>query len=139
MTARPRLWFPLLAIAALASSCAATSNSISGTISMPPALQAKMGESDALYIVARTPNGGPRPLAVQRMVGMTFPVRYTITQEDVLMPGELLQGRVELQAIIRRSGVVSLEVPGDMSGTCQQNPVPVGDQHADLTIDQLDH
>lgn len=139
MTFRPRNWFLLLGLTALLAGCAETSNNISGTISMPAALQSKLGESDALYIVARKANGGPRPLAVQRMVGMTFPVHYTLSQEDVLMPGELLQGKVEMQAIIRRSGVVSLQVPGDMSGSCARNPVAVGDQHADLTIDHLDH
>jgi cytochrome c-type biogenesis protein CcmH len=110
--------------------------SISGTISMDPKLQQTLGASDTLFIVAKPKEAGGPPLAVQKIVGMKFPLDYKFTQEDVLRPGTALQGEVTVSAVIRKSGFVGMNTPGDMEGAYAK-PVSVGTQHVDFAIDQV--
>lgn len=110
--------------------------SISGTISMDPKLQQTLGASDTLFIVAKPKDGGGPPLAVQKIVGMKFPLDYKFTQEDVLRPGMALQGDVNISAVIRKSGFVGMNTPGDMEGAYTQ-PVSVGTKHVDFAIDKV--
>lgn len=110
---------------------------VSGTITMPEAMQAKLGESDTLFIVAR-PVGqqeGP-PLAVKRMVGVRFPVAYTFDQQDVLQPTQTLAGELTIKASIHKSGLANVRVPGDMEGE-PARPVKVGEKDADFAIDRV--
>jgi cytochrome c-type biogenesis protein CcmH len=111
-------------------------SSVSGTISMTPELQKTLGASDTLFIVAKPKGGGGPPLAVQRIVGMKFPLDYTFTQEDVIRPGIPFQGEVTVSAVIRKSGFVGMNTPGDMEGAYAK-PVSVGTQHVDFAIDQV--
>lgn len=127
-----------LLLAASLSACAAEdAQRISGTIQMDAKLQQHLGASDTLFIVARKSDeaGGP-PLAVKRTVGATFPFEYQFAQEDVLRPGTPLSGPVTITAQIRKSGVVGVSVPGDMSGSYPK-PVPVGAKDVNFSIDKM--
>lgn len=129
----------LATLALLTAACDdAGSDAVSGTISMPPALQAKMGASDTLFIVARPAGvtGGP-PLAVLKEVGMKFPLAYTLGQEDVMMPGRFFKGKVEIQAVLRKSGIATLPVPGDLRGV-HAGAVEPGAKHVDIDLSQPD-
>jgi cytochrome c-type biogenesis protein CcmH len=127
----------LIAALLLLTGCAdASGPAISGTISMKPELQEKLGASDTLFIVAKPKEGGGPPLAVQRIVGATYPLEYKFTQEDVLRPGTPLQGTVTVSALVRKSGVVTVVNPGDLSGRYAQ-PVEVGADHVDFAIDDV--
>ena len=111
--------------------------SVSGTISLAPEHQKVLGASDTLFVIAR-PKGaeqGP-PMAVLRIVGMKFPVKYTITQEDVLQPNTPFQGEMTVQAFIKKSGFVGMSTPGDMEGAYDQ-PVSVGATNVDFAIDTI--
>ena len=114
------------------------SHAVSGTITLSAERMAKMGASDTLFILARPAgeNGGP-PLAVLKMVGMKFPLHYELGQEDVLMPGKFFTGKVEVQAVLRRSGIATLSVPGDVRGA-HAKPVEPGAKDADIVLDQPD-
>ena len=128
----------LITILGLTACDGAGSDSVSGTISMPPALQKTLGASDTLFITARPAGqvGGP-PLAVLKEVGMKFPLAYTIGQEDVMIPGRFFTGKVEVQALIRKSGIVTVPVPGDMRGAVGK-PVDAGSKGVDFVMDQAD-
>ena len=112
------------------------SPTISGTITVDPALIDTLSPQDRLFIIARPAEGGP-PLAVQRIVAPQFPLKYWLTQEDVMIPGVVFQGSVNMIARIDKDGKVGTPQPGDMEGTFPGNPVQVGDQHIDMIIDKV--
>ncbi|RMF86260.1 MAG: hypothetical protein D6736_15565 [Nitrospinota bacterium] len=109
---------------------------ISGTITVDPALIDKLSPQDRLFIIARQTNGGP-PLAVQRIVAPQFPLRYWLTQEDVMMPGMAFQGSVNIVARIDKDGKVGPPQPGDMEGVFPGNPTQVGKAQVDIVINKL--
>ena len=123
---------------ALAGCDDAGGKTVSGTIAMSPALQAKLGASDALFIIARRADapGGP-PLAVKKIIGMKFPLDYSFAQEDVMMPGTPFDGKVNIVARIRKSGNAMTAMPGDMEGSYPKNPVSVGSKGIDFAIDRM--
>jgi hypothetical protein len=132
----------LAALAAIAISSAGcddgSAHAVSGTITLPPERVAKLGASDTLFILAR-PAGqqaGP-PLAVLKMVGMKFPLHYELGQEDVLMPGKFFTGQVQVQAVLRKSGIATLPVPGDVRGAYGK-PVEPGAKNVDIALDTPD-
>jgi hypothetical protein len=88
---------------------------VQGTIRVAPGAERPIGGSETLFITARPAGakGGP-PLAVLKVVGMTFPTTYRIGQEDVVMPGSWFRGKVEIRAVLRRSGFVSAPAKGDL-------------------------
>lgn len=131
--------FPVwLAAAAVLAACDAPQGpTLSGTVTMPEDLQAKLGESDTLFIIAR-PAGqteGP-PLAVKRFVGARFPLSYTFDQKDVIQPTQTLAGEVVVKASIHKSGLANIRVAGDMEGEFGK-PVKVGAQDVDFAIDRV--
>jgi hypothetical protein len=128
---------PILALALLGCD-ALGNNAVSGTISLPAERQAKLGASDTLFIVARPAGeaGGP-PLAVLKIVGMRFPLQYSLGQEDVLMPGKFFTGKVEVQALLRKSGMVNVPAPGDVRGA-HAGAVEPGAAGVDIVLDQVD-
>ena len=109
---------------------------ISGTITMAPELQQTLGASDTLFIVAKPKDAGGPPLAVQKIVGMKFPLDYKFTQEDVLRPGTTFQGEMTVSAVVRKSGFVGMNTPGDMEGGFAK-PVSVGAKGVDFAIDKV--
>lgn len=128
-----------LATLLLVSGCdAPDANAVSGTITLAPDRAARLGASDTLFIIARPAGqaGGP-PLAVLKLMGMKFPLHYAIGQEDVLMPGKFFTGKVEVQALIRKSGMVNVAVPGDVRGAYTK-PVEPGAKNVDIALDQAD-
>jgi len=90
---------------------------VRGTVRLAPAVQAKIGGSDALFVIAREAGkqGGP-PLAVIKMVGMSFPAEYRLSQEDVMMPGAWFRGKLEIKATLRKSGFVGMPTKHDLAG-----------------------
>ena len=113
-------------------------SAVSGTITLAPERVAKLGASDTLFILARPadqPNGPP--LAVLKMVGMKFPLKYELGQEDVLMPGKFFAGKVQVQAVLRKSGIATLPVPGDVRGVHGQAVEP-GAKDVDIALDTPD-
>lgn len=110
--------------------------SISGTITVDPALVSHITDRDRLFIIARRVEGGP-PLAVQRIVEPRFPLKYWLTQEDVMMPGTAFTGEAVVVARIDKDGRAGPPQPGDLEGVFKGNPVLVGSQGVDIVIDKL--
>jgi cytochrome c-type biogenesis protein CcmH len=109
---------------------------LSGTIYIEPSLASKVNRSDRLFIIARRPEGGP-PLAVQKIVNPEFPLKYWLSQEDVMIPGVEFTGEVTVIARIDKDGQAGPPQPGDLEGSWKGTPVKVGDQKVDILIDKL--
>lgn len=107
---------------------------VQGTIRFAPGSERTIGGSDALFITARPAGsqGGP-PLAVLKMVGVKPPVAYRIGQDDVVMPGTWFRGKIEVRAVLRKSGFVGAPVKGDMDSP-PAGPVEPGARGVDLEL-----
>lgn len=130
-----------LLILALASCSSGEGNkskklTISGTITVDPALASKIAPNDRLFIIARRPEGGP-PLAVQKIASPEFPLKYWLTQDDVMIPGAEFKGEALIIVRIDKDGQAGPPQPNDLEGTFQGNPVQVGDQNVDIVIDKF--
>jgi cytochrome c-type biogenesis protein CcmH len=109
---------------------------ISGTIFIDPKLAEKASPTAILYIVARPP-GVRAPVAVERMVNVTFPVNYRLASQHLMGPSGPYQGKVEITARLDKDGFAGPPQPGDIEGTYPKNPVSFGQTRVDITLDKL--
>ena len=128
------------------------SASISGQITISPSLASKIGPSDILYVVALpheepeivTPpliNSNPIrpkriPIAVQKISPIRFPMKYQLSQKDVLFPETHFEGAIDLIAKIKKDEDLTLDQKGDLEGSYKKNPAAVGANHVDMVIDR---
>jgi len=120
------------------SATAPMGQAISGTITIDPKLKANLDPSAALFIIAR-PAGGPGgpPLAVKKIDKPTFPMSYTLGQENVMMQGTPFTGKINITVRLDKDGNPTTRGAGDLTGDYKKNPVEVGAKNADIVIDQL--
>lgn len=132
-----RTFFALSLVVGLAGCDDVHGPTISGTITMSAELQNQLGESDTLYILAMPTTAGAPPVAVKRMVGVKFPLDYTFDAQDAIDQTRPFEGEVNVMARIKKSGIASISVPGDMEGAYPRNPVKVGAKDIDFAIDKV--
>lgn len=109
-------------------------HTVQGTIRFAPGAERVLGGSDALFITARPAGGkGGPPLAVLKMVGVKLPVAYRIGQDDVVMPGTWFRGKLEVRAVLRKSGFVGAPMKGDLDSALSP-PVEPGAKGVDLEL-----
>jgi cytochrome c-type biogenesis protein CcmH len=115
-----------------------SSAQISGKITIDPKLKASIDSNAALFIIARPAGaaGGP-PLAVKKINRPTFPLDFTLSQENVMMQGMPFTGKINLTVRLDKDGNAVTRTPGDMTGEYKKNPVEVGTKNVDVLIDQL--
>lgn len=142
MTKRVRTsWGVVCASVLLSLSLAAgaiAAETISGTVTIDPALAKQVTPTDVLFITARVPAAGGTPgrmVAAKRMDSLKFPLKYTLTPQDVMMGGPF-QGKVNITARVKKSGSAGPPEPGDLEGQYAKNPATVGDQHVDILINK---
>ncbi|MFZ2649130.1 MAG: hypothetical protein WA210_03390 [Burkholderiaceae bacterium] len=110
--------------------------SVSGTVTLNPALAAKAGPDDTLFIFARAAEGSRMPLAVLRKRVRDLPVRFTLDDSLAMSPAAKLSGAPNLivGARISKSGG-AIPAPGDLVG--QVGPVPLGSSGLGIEIGEL--
>ena len=117
---------------------ASSSAAITGTIMLDPKLKAKIDPSAALFIIARPAGGaGGPPLAVKKLDKPVFPLRYSLSQENVMMPGAPFSGRLNLTVRLDKDGNPVTRGSGDVTGEFKNNPVQVGANDVDIVLDQM--
>ncbi|HYN15195.1 MAG TPA: hypothetical protein VES66_05325 [Terriglobales bacterium] len=73
--------------------------SISGTISLDPALKDKVGKAPLLMIIASTSSNPSKPaLVVKREADASFPYNYKLTAEDITLVGSSFEGKMYVAA-----------------------------------------
>jgi cytochrome c-type biogenesis protein CcmH len=120
------------------AAASSSSAQISGKITIDPKLKANLDANAALFIIARPAagTGGP-PLAVKKIDHPTFPLDYTLSQENVMMQGMPFTGKINLTVRLDKDGNPVTRTPGDLTGDYKKNPVEVGTKNVDVVIDQL--
>lgn len=121
--------YGLIGLLAVAAACLSGCDSggaqeVAGVVRLAPGTEFQVQESDALFITARAPGAEGPPLAVVKMLGVKFPVKYTIGQDDVMIPGTWFRGPVEVRATLRRSGFINIPTPVDLAGQTRDPVVP---------------
>jgi cytochrome c-type biogenesis protein CcmH len=110
---------------------------VSGTVRLAPALQARVGPDDAVFLFARAADsGGPRmPLAVLRRQVKDLPMTFTLDDSLAMSPAATLSGatRVALVARISKGGGATAQA-GDLQG--QTAPIAVGASGVSIEINE---
>lgn len=73
-------------------------------VTLSPDLDSQLPGSAVLYVFARAPGGPGMPLAVKRIPRPAFPVLVSLSDQDVLQPGNSLAGQLQISARLSMSG-----------------------------------
>lgn len=87
------------------------SQPIRGTVRLAPGARSDGGGT--LFVIARGAGAGP-PLAVKRVPSPTFPARFEIGPQDVMMSGRPFNGPIRLSARLDRDGNPMTREPGGL-------------------------
>ncbi len=103
--------------AASATAAAAPGTSVSGTVTLAPALAAKARPDDTVFIFARAAEGLRMPLAILRKRVKDLPLTFTLDDSMAMSPSARLSSvpRVVVGARISASGLATAQ-PGDLQG-----------------------
>ena len=106
---------------------------IRGVVRVAPKLKEKAKGKAAIFIIARGKQPGP-PLAVMRILSPTFPLEFTMSEQNVMLQGAAFAGEVSLIAKLDGDGKVGTQ-PGDIFGGAR-GPVQVGAQGVEIVLSQ---
>ena len=122
---------PMSVAAAPRASGAAAS--VSGTVTLSPALAGKAGPTDTVFIFARAAQGPRMPLAVLRAQVKDLPLKYSLDDGMAMAPTARISGaaQVIVGARISKSDN-AIPQPGDLSG--ESAPVAPGASGVAITI-----
>ncbi|MDQ6627162.1 MAG: hypothetical protein M3Z29_01730 [Pseudomonadota bacterium] len=118
------------------ASTAAAGSSVSGTVTLAPALAGQVAPTDTVFVFARAAGGGRMPLAVRRATVADLPLSFRLDDSMAMAPGATLSGaaQVIVGARISKSGN-AIARAGDFSG--EAAPVAPGATGLRIRIDSL--
>ncbi|MFQ5456965.1 MAG: hypothetical protein ACE5FC_00720 [Myxococcota bacterium] len=88
-----------------------------------------------LYIIAKmAKNAKAPPMAVQRINAPTFPLNYTLSAADAMIPGMPFAGKVNVTVRLDTDGNASTREPTDLAGSYAENPAQVGQTDVDIEL-----
>lgn len=109
---------------------------ISGTITLPEAARARVARGAVMFLTARRTAGPPGPasmLAVEKLVAGTFPMPFSISERDAMMPGIPFEGPVTITVRVDQDGDPMTRRRGDAYG--QVTNVKVGARKVKIALD----
>ena len=128
---------PESAVAAIDSPPAAA-EVISGKIVLPPSRRARVAKGDTIFVSARRsvllPGGGSL-LAAQRLQADEFPLLFTLSARDAMIPGTAFAGPVTIAVRVDKDGDPLTRQKGDLYG--QAMNVPVGTAQLVVSLDSV--
>jgi cytochrome c-type biogenesis protein CcmH len=111
-------------------------STITGRVSLGPALKDRVVPAETLYIFARAAAGPRMPLAVLKESAGSLPKSFTLDDSMAMSPAARLStaGKVIVEARISKSGSATPS-PGDLRGASA--PVEPGTHGVDIVIDEV--
>lgn len=118
-----------------AASGASEGRSVSGTVTLSPALANKVKPDDSVFVFARPADGSRMPVAVVRARVSELPLRFTLDDSRAMAPTAKISALTEVvvNARVSRSGN-AIPASGDLEGATEK--VKVGTQGMSLVIDR---
>jgi cytochrome c-type biogenesis protein CcmH len=119
-----------------ANTIAGADTSVSGTVTLAPALAAKASPTDTVFIFARAAQGPRMPLAVLRATVKDLPITFKLDDSMAMAPTAKISGaaQVIVGARISKSGN-AMPQPGDLNG--ESAPVAPGATGLAITINSV--
>lgn len=110
---------------------AASGGGVSGTVTLAPALAAKVSPNDTVFIFARAAEGPRMPLAIQRKKASELPIKFSLDDSMAMNPAANLSSakQVIIGARISKSGN-AMPQPGDLQGATK----PVSNTGKNLAV-----
>ena len=91
-----------------------------------------------MFLAARRAGGPPGPgsmLAVQKLTAEDFPMRFSISNRDAMIPGIPFEGKVSITVRVDKDGDAMTRRKGDLYG--EADGVKVGSQKVVISLDRL--
>ena len=109
---------------------------VSGKIVLPAARKNDVKKGDTMFLIARKAGGMPGPpLAVQRLQAGDFPMPFSLSGRDSMVPGIPFEGDITITIRVDKDGDAMTRRKGDVFGTIPT--VKVGTQDVTLSLDTL--
>jgi hypothetical protein len=126
----------LALFAALAGGCEWLTGDfrLTGVVEISPTLEARAPKTNSvLFVIAQ--NAGGVPVAVHRIVNPEFPAAFTMSPQDLLVPGIRRNERLTIVARLNAHGILSAPKPGDLEGR-SPDPAHPGDHGVKIRLDK---
>ncbi len=126
----------LALFAALAGGCEWLTGDfrLTGVVEISPLLEARAPKTNSvLFIIAQ--NAGGVPVAVHRIVNPEFPAAFTMSPQDLLVPGIRRNESLTIVARLNAHGILSAPKPGDLEGRSPE-PAHPGDHGVKIRLDK---
>lgn len=108
--------------------------SIAGTITLPKARKKDVAKGDTIFIIARRGAGGPpMPLAVQKHQAGDFPMPFSLSSRDAMIPGTQFEGAIDIEVRVDKDGEALTTKKGDVLG--KVTGVKVGSDKVTIPLD----
>lgn len=126
----PLLFLPLLA------SCAPGAQdafSLRGSITAPPRLQKRAEKPNSVLMVVAANSAGV-PVAVKRIINPRFPLHYSMNENDLLLPGPIWRGPLNVTVYVNKHGRLGIQKKRDLRGY-HRGTARSGDRNVNIVID----
>ncbi|SDW31329.1 c-type cytochrome biogenesis protein CcmI [Nitrosomonas communis] len=109
---------------------------ITGTVSLSPALASKVSPNDTVFVFARAKTGPKMPLAILKLTVKDLPTTFTLNDDMAMTPTMKMSSfpEVVIGGRITKSGQ-AVPASGDLEGFSK--PVKLGDKDIAVVIDQV--
>jgi hypothetical protein len=112
---------------------------ISGNIVLAPARRGDVSPNDTIFLVARRIADNPQArgtlVAVKRLSAASFPIPFTLSARDMMIPTGAFDGEVSLAVRVDKDGDPMTRRKGDVFGGLPK--VSVGARGVKITLEQL--
>jgi hypothetical protein len=109
-------------------------STIAGLIDLAPRLAGLTAPSDVVFVIARDPESEAPPLAVLRLTGNTYPMRFVLDASTAMLPGSAIARPVQLIAKVDKDGDAGTSGADDLLGFTPE-PVEPGDSSVRMTVE----
>jgi cytochrome c-type biogenesis protein CcmH len=107
---------------------------ISGTIELAPRVASLTASSDVVFVIARDPESEGPPLAVERLTGNAYPMRFLLDAASAMRPGLPSTGLVQLIVKVDKDGDAGTAGADDLIGFTEGLVAP-GDSDVRIPIE----
>ncbi|MDL1873086.1 hypothetical protein FBR05_12945 [Deltaproteobacteria bacterium PRO3] len=108
---------------------------VSGTVDLAETAKAQADPLAVLFVIARNERG--QIAAVKKMFPpFQYPVSYSLTEIDAMIPGTELSGKLKVTARLDKDGNANPAQPGDVLGRSDREWVELGDKDVRIVLNE---